>query len=459
MECAHSGDAFFYGPEWDLMRKLLAAFLVAALSLVSFAIPARADSDYLLDEIIGEIVVSGKAANDPQYVLVGSTLTFDLDIEFEQGDELDCAWVLVRSEDDFTELASCLDPLVLDESMVGGFIFVDGLLTSPVYDDVYVYGELSQEVRLPAESVQLELETPPQLRLRVSEWYHINAIVGSNQQLLRGPEYSIKINGKSVQNAGGDVPQFEFTPSEAEFGKELFADIELRSRNYDVVTRVVSLGTVQGYGVPVPTAGQVKITGDHTYGSTVHVEGLVVEVPGAKVTYQWSYGGVMDKQRTPIKGATGRSLKLPDYVSGRHVGVVVTVTHPLYLPETASGRSRVPKFRSTTPKVTAKLLKKSIKANATSKLAVRVTARGVAQPTGVITVKVGKKTFKKTLKASHKGRVTLTLKGLKPGKRQAVKVQFTASGTTAKTVKNSKIKTLTRITVTKAPKLKAKKAD
>jgi Flp pilus assembly protein CpaB len=80
----------------------------------------------------------------------------------------------------------------------------------------------------------------------------------------------------------------------------------------------------------------------------------------------------------------------------------------------------------------------------------------VAKPTGKVTVKVGKKTYKATLKASHKGKVSLALKGLKAGKGQAVKVKFTPTGKTAKAVKSSKNTTVAKIAVKKISKTVAR---
>ncbi len=66
------------------------------------------------------------------------------------------------------------------------------------------------------------------------------------------------------------------------------------------------------------------------------------------------------------------------------------------------------------------------------------------------------KTYKATLKASQKGKVSLTLKGLKVGKGQAVKVKFTPTGKTAKAVKSSKNTTVATNTVKKVSKTVAR---
>jgi hypothetical protein len=71
---------------------------------------------------------------------------------------------------------------------------------------------------------------------------------------------------------------------------------------------------------------------------------------------------------------------------------------------------------------------------------VTVKSAGVAKPVGKVTVKVGKKSFTKTLKASNKGKVTITVRNLNKGKNQKVTAKFTPSGSTKK-VLNTKTST------------------
>ncbi|MFD2840058.1 Ig-like domain-containing protein [Populibacterium corticicola] len=617
------------------MRKLLAAFLVAALSLLSFTAPAQADEGSYPEELIGEIVVAGKAPNDPQYVLTGSTLTFDLDVEFEPDDELECSWFLARDED-FIELHSCLEPLVLDKTMVGGIVFVDGLLTNPQYEDVLVYGEMFQEVRLPADSIKLDIRVPQQLRVDELGSYEIKASVTGGKPALVNQEYSVVIESNDEWVGHYATGRFTHTPSEDEIGVEQFLDIEVYSDNYDLVTYRKSLGMVLGINLGVTTnpvlreafdriymyvrpafgdidacwqysckfewlfegkrisvdddleelpiqdewrgkeiqlrvivsvkgsqniillspsfivpklgigyTGTPKISGKSQVGSTIKADGFSPRIPGVVVEYQWYTEAASSSGEVRIDGAKSANLKLSPEFGGQYISVRAIIHHddyastwvwfdyvyvdyadmnikkrpkisgkpvvgeyakhlpaewllqenvkpdvtyqwfvnehplnprgPLLLTADMVGKrltikgyaiaaghrystveSKSVTIGKSTASVKAKLSKKSIKADGSSRLTVTVKTPGVPKPTGKVTVKVGKKTYKATLKASHKGKVSLALKGLKAGKGQAVKVKFTPTGKTAKAVKSSKNTTVAKITVKKISKTVAR---
>ncbi|MDR1428025.1 MAG: Ig-like domain-containing protein, partial [Bifidobacteriaceae bacterium] len=94
-----------------------------------------------------------------------------------------------------------------------------------------------------------------------------------------------------------------------------------------------------------------------------------------------------------------------------------------------------------TPKVTAKLVKKTVNAGAVAKLKVTVKATGTT-PTGTVRVTVGNKVVKKTLTASNKGVVTVNLPKQTAGKYK-IKVKFTGNDIVA----NTKTKSLATLTV------------
>jgi hypothetical protein len=74
--------------------------------------------------------------------------------------------------------------------------------------------------------------------------------------------------------------------------------------------------------------------------------------------------------------------------------------------------------------------KSSVKKSQKTTVSVTVKSARVTNPTGKVTVKVGTKAFTKTLKASDKGRVTITVRKLNKGKNQKVTATFTPSGST-----------------------------
>lgn len=90
--------------------------------------------------------------------------------------------------------------------------------------------------------------------------------------------------------------------------------------------------------------------------------------------------------------------------------------------------------------VSFKLSTSSVKAGKKVKATVRVSAKGVAAPTGTITIKDGKKTLKVvTLRAKDKGKRTFTLPTLRKGKH-SLKIVYSGGGKV--TGKTSAIRTL-----------------
>jgi hypothetical protein len=201
--------------------------------------------------------------------------------------------------------------------------------------------------------------------------------------------------------------------------------------------------------IPLKMSQPAQVVGRTVAGSTLVAQPGVWDVPkGTKLyrNYEWYIGS--ERVRS------GKELILTKELVGKKITLVELVQAQGYQ---FSQYSLLPvTIGKSTASVKAKLSKKSIKANGSSKLAVTVKTPGVAKPTGKVTVKVGKKTYKATLKASHKGKVSLALKGLKAGKGQAVKVKFTPTGKTAKAVKSSKNTTVAKIAVKKISKTVAR---
>lgn len=88
-------------------------------------------------------------------------------------------------------------------------------------------------------------------------------------------------------------------------------------------------------------------------------------------------------------------------------------------------------------KVSATLVQSTIRSSIAPKVAVTVKASSVAQPAGKVTVKYGSKTKTVTLKASAKGRVTVTLPKLKKGSYKVVVTYTDAYGTSAKSTSHT----------------------
>ena len=92
------------------------------------------------------------------------------------------------------------------------------------------------------------------------------------------------------------------------------------------------------------------------------------------------------------------------------------------------------------PKVSAKLVKKTITRRSKAKIKVTLKVAGVSKPTGKVVVYEGKKKLRTvTLKSKHKGKITVTLPRLKKGTHK-LKVTYRGSSSIAK--KTSKTVTL-----------------
>ncbi|MFD2840308.1 hypothetical protein ACFSYH_06955 [Populibacterium corticicola] len=192
----------------------------------------------------------------------------------------------------------------------------------------------------------------------------------------------------------------------------------------------------------VHTAGQAdaakattkpSVTGTAKFNSTLRVKQGTWNVSGVKYNYQWLRNG------KAIKGATKSTYKVKSADVGKRLSVKVTATKTGHA-NGSSTTSATKKIAKASPTVTVKAKKSTIKRSQKTTVTVTVKAAGVAKPTGKVTVKVGKKSFTKTLKASNKGKVTITVSKLNKGKNQKVTAKFTPSGS-AKSVLTAKTST------------------
>lgn len=170
--------------------------------------------------------------------------------------------------------------------------------------------------------------------------------------------------------------------------------------------------------VVVATAGgalqatvQPAITGTAASGSTLRVEPGTWSQASPTFKYQWLRNGA------PIPSATSSSYRLTTEDAGQNVAVTVLASKTGFADGSANAAAvAVARLKSTA----AGALKASrIKVGARAKLAVTITAGGLATPTGVIQVlDKGKKIAQFTMAPVHKGKKTLKLKKLPKGKHK-----------------------------------------
>jgi hypothetical protein len=148
-------------------------------------------------------------------------------------------------------------------------------------------------------------------------------------------------------------------------------------------------------------------------GKDLRVAGVPLSRP---VAYQWLAGG------KPIAGATGASLRLAGAQAGAAISVIATV-------DGQAKTSAAVKVAKLTPTVTASA--KSVKASVRPTVAVKVSGKSVARPTGKVTVTWTNGTAKGsksvTLKAAAKGKISVKLPALAKG-TYAVTAKYAGNG-------------------------------
>jgi|GEM_PF-6365520 len=219
-------------------------------------------------------------------------------------------------------------------------------------------------------------------------------------------------------------------------GKGLFADpwgVDVGADGYVRVTDL-TLDTVETFRPVLAATAAPKVSGTAKVGKTLRASAGEWPVPGVALSYQWLRGG------KAIKGATAARYKLKATDAGTRITVRITATRADY-PAASSATSTAVKVAKIAPTVSAKLVKRSVKAGAKAKVKITIRAKGVAKPTGKVRIFDGKKRIKTvTLKARNKGRLTVTLPRLKTGKHR-IKVTYLGTSQVAK--KSSTVKKLT----------------
>ena len=229
-------------------------------------------------------------------------------------------------------------------------------------------------------------------------------------------------NGKEITGATG--PTYLLKPADAESR----VSVRVMAGHVSFPSATASSPSVPVSLAPAPRTTKVKVTGTARLGSRLKAGTVSWDVTGTRTTYQWLRNG------KKIKGASSRSYRLTTKDVGKKISVRVTGTAPGHRP--GSSTSAAKKVAKGKPKVTTKANR------AASKLTVRVKVAGLPEPRGKLTVKIGKKTVKATLKAKHRGKVTVRLPRLKPG-RYKVSTTFKPTGSHKKLVKSAKAKKIT----------------
>ena len=221
--------------------------------------------------------------------------------------------------------------------------------------------------------------------------------VGATYQWLRG--------GSAIAGQAG--PAYTVTP--ADLGSVLSLRVTGSKSGWS--DTVVASNGIQAIAGPAPVATVAPgITGTPTVGSTVSATSGSWTQPST-YGYQWRRNGAA------IAGATGASYTLAPLDAAQQITVLVTANTPGHLAgSAASAPVTVAKASSTTGAV---LAKKTVPAGKAAKLVVTVKASGVVGPTGKIKIRDGATVIKTvTLTAAMKGKITVKLTKLKPGKHK-----------------------------------------
>lgn len=183
-----------------------------------------------------------------------------------------------------------------------------------------------------------------------------------------------------------------------------------------------------------------RVTGAVRAGNTVTATPGTWTSPSPRLSYQWLRDG------KPVQGATKASYTLAAADIGSRLVVRVSASAVDFVPGSATSAATavVP---TVAPRVTAKLVSKG---TSSKKLKVKVTVKApgvTSKPLGTITVRFGSTSKSFALKAGHRGTRTLSVK--RPKATGTLKVSFTPSGSSARTLRAAKGST-------KVAKVKAK---
>jgi hypothetical protein len=238
-------------------------------------------------------------------------------------------------------------------------------------------------------------------------------------------EYTWSAGGRTV----GSGPSYQITMADIGGYVSVSAALKHASMNVNYRAATVSRSTAAQVGKvnPVLTARLTAATVNTKRRPTIDVS---LQVPGVG---PWSgpmavtYGTA--RLETSISGGRGR-IALPKLKVGTYpVTVWYLGDTQANMREVAIGNLKI--VKPVTPKLTASLVKASVKRTAKAKVKVKVTAKGVKKPTGTVTVSWGKgkgKSASFALKAAKKGKATFTLPKIKKKGTYKIKIVFTGNG-------------------------------
>ncbi|NYE38897.1 hypothetical protein F4692_004052 [Nocardioides cavernae] len=194
----------------------------------------------------------------------------------------------------------------------------------------------------------------------------------------------------------------------ADMGKAISLQVTGTKPSHDDGVTVSNTLGVTAAGALQATV-QPTITGTATVGQSLKASTGTWSQAAPKLTYQWVRTGA------PIPGATSATYKLTPEDAGRDVAVVVTATKSGFSDGSATSAAvSVARMKAT---VTGVLKADRIKKTKKAQLGITLTVTGLTGPDGTIQVlDKGKKIASFTMAPVHKGKKTLKLAKLKPGK-------------------------------------------
>ncbi len=171
---------------------------------------------------------------------------------------------------------------------------------------------------------------------------------------------------------------------------------------------------------PITNVTRATISGTFAYGRTLTVSTGTWSPTASSTKIQWLRGGAV------ISGATSRTYTVTKADIGATITARVTArgADGSEATSTATGR----KVGRVTP--TVKVTAPSVKAGAPVKVTVTVTSGPVARPLGTVKVTIGSTSTSVTLKASHAGKITVTLPSKAKGS-YTVTATYTPTGASA----------------------------
>jgi large repetitive protein len=196
----------------------------------------------------------------------------------------------------------------------------------------------------------------------------------------------------------------------ADMGKGISLQVTGAKPNFDSGTTTSNTLGVTAAGALQATV-QPSITGTPSVGQTLKVSTGTWSQASPTFKYQWLRTGA------PIPGATTSSYRVGPEDAGRDVAVIVTATKAGSNDGSATSAAvSISRMSST---VAGSLKADRVKASKRAKLGITLTVSGVTGPNGTIQVlDKGKKVASFTMAPVHKGKKTLKLKKLKPGKHK-----------------------------------------